>query len=201
MNPLCIQSQFPWRKGWQFVCCTGDPDEARMWAKTSLDSRCAGEVAADSGRSTPARSNGTCPVVSCVAIPADPEAVAVRRLGAHRGVQALVDEGVLRREEEVLHEHRRSRVGQPATHQCAKALPLASSCTGVGCAWRCGSCRSRSATSMSARSWVKPRRTTTRSAARSVRFSGKVYAGTCQPRSRRASRRRTPCSCRCRPSA
>ena len=36
-------------------------------------------------------------------------------------------------------------------------------------------------------SWVKPRRTTTRSAARSVRFSGNVYAGTCQPRSRSAS--------------
>ena len=35
-------------------------------------------------------------------------------------------------------------------------------------------------------SWLKPRLTTTRSAARSSRFSGNVYAGTCQPRSRSA---------------
>ena len=35
-------------------------------------------------------------------------------------------------------------------------------------------------------SCVKPRRTTTRSAARSSRFFGNVYAGTCQPRSRSA---------------
>ena len=43
-----------------------------------------------------------------------------------------------------------------------------------------------SETSMSAMSCVNPRLTTTRSAARSVRFSGKVYAGTCHPRSRSA---------------
>ena len=33
---------------------------------------------------------------------------------------------------------------------------------------------------------MNPRRTTTRSAERSSRFFGNVYAGTCQPRSRRA---------------
>ena len=33
-------------------------------------------------------------------------------------------------------------------------------------------------------SWVKPSFTTTRSAARSVRFAGNVYAGSSQPRSR-----------------
>ena len=38
-------------------------------------------------------------------------------------------------------------------------------------------------------SCVKPRRTTTRRTARSVRFSGNVYAGTCQPRSRSAAER------------
>ena len=37
MTPLCIHSQRPWRKGWQFVCCTGEPDEARMCAKTSRE--------------------------------------------------------------------------------------------------------------------------------------------------------------------
>ena len=95
MSPLCIQSQVPWRKGWQFVCCTGDPDEARMCAKTSPDSRCAAR--SRRFRSFHAGSmQWNVPGVSCDAVPADPEAVAVRRLGAHRGVKALVDEGVLR---------------------------------------------------------------------------------------------------------
>ena len=35
-------------------------------------------------------------------------------------------------------------------------------------------------------SWLKPRLTTTRSAARSSRFFGNVYAGSSQPRSRSA---------------
>ena len=51
---------------------------------------------------------------------------------------------------------------------------------------RRGSCRLRSARNRSATSWLNPRLTTTRSAARSVRFAGNVYAGTCQPRSRTA---------------
>ena len=41
MTPLCIHSQRPCRNGWQFVSCTGVPDEARMCAKTTPDSRCA----------------------------------------------------------------------------------------------------------------------------------------------------------------
>ncbi len=41
MRPLCIQSQRPCRNGWQFVCCTGDPDVARMCAKTSGERTCA----------------------------------------------------------------------------------------------------------------------------------------------------------------
>ena len=53
-------------------------------------------------------------------------------------------------------------------------LDSASECTGAGWAWSRGSTRLRSASSMSARSWVKPCRTTTRSAARSVRLAGKV---------------------------
>ena len=35
ISPLCIHSQRPWRNGWQLVCCTGEPVEARMWAKNS----------------------------------------------------------------------------------------------------------------------------------------------------------------------
>ena len=34
MEPLCIHSQRPCRNGWQFVCCTGVPVDARMWANT-----------------------------------------------------------------------------------------------------------------------------------------------------------------------
>ena len=37
MKPLCIHSQRPCRNGWQLVCCTGEPVEARMCAKTSGD--------------------------------------------------------------------------------------------------------------------------------------------------------------------
>ena len=40
IEPLCIHSQLPWRNGWQFVCCTGVPVEARMWAKTSPERTC-----------------------------------------------------------------------------------------------------------------------------------------------------------------
>src|SRR3954447_18852053 len=32
MAPLCTQSHRPYRKGWQFVCCTAVPVLARMWA-------------------------------------------------------------------------------------------------------------------------------------------------------------------------
>jgi hypothetical protein len=34
ISPLCIHSHFPYRNGWQFVCCTGEPEDARMWAST-----------------------------------------------------------------------------------------------------------------------------------------------------------------------
>ena len=37
MKPLCIQSQFWYRKGWQFVCWIALPVEARMWAKTRCE--------------------------------------------------------------------------------------------------------------------------------------------------------------------
>jgi hypothetical protein len=35
MAPLCIHIQRPCRKGWQFVCCTAVPVDARMWAKNN----------------------------------------------------------------------------------------------------------------------------------------------------------------------
>ncbi|CAH0281755.1 hypothetical protein SRABI26_03964 [Arthrobacter sp. Bi26] len=34
MSPLCIHSHRPWRNGWQLVCWTAEPVEARMCAKT-----------------------------------------------------------------------------------------------------------------------------------------------------------------------
>ena len=40
ITPLCIHSQRPWRNGWQFVCWTGLPLDARMWAKTMCERTC-----------------------------------------------------------------------------------------------------------------------------------------------------------------
>ena len=60
MAPLCIQSQRPWRNGWQFVCWTGVPVEARMCAKTVRE-RTWPAVRAGCGRSTPARCCGRPP--------------------------------------------------------------------------------------------------------------------------------------------
>ena len=34
-DPLCMNSQFPCRNGWQLLRCTGVPDDARMCAKSS----------------------------------------------------------------------------------------------------------------------------------------------------------------------
>lgn len=40
MAPLCIHIQRPYRKGWQLVCCTAVPVDARMWAKNSGETTC-----------------------------------------------------------------------------------------------------------------------------------------------------------------
>ena len=186
MAPLCIQSQRPWRNGWQFVCCTGVPVEARMCAKTRPERTCA--ASSRRLRSFQAGSmlwNGRASSPSPYQPTPKPSPFVVSAPSVR--VQALVDERVLRLVEQLLEEHRRSRVGEPAAHASARRpLPALVVVDGLGWRWRRGSWRSMSARSMSAMSWVKPRRTTTRSAARSVRFSGKVYAGTCQPRSRSA---------------
>ena len=41
MRPLCMNSQRPWRNGWQFVRWTAVPLDARMWARNSGDVTCA----------------------------------------------------------------------------------------------------------------------------------------------------------------
>jgi hypothetical protein len=51
------------------------------------------------------------------AVPADPEAVAVRRFGAHPGVQALVDDPVVSLEQQLLDEDRLPVPGHPAAHR------------------------------------------------------------------------------------
>ncbi len=114
------------------------------------------------------------------AVPADAESVTVRRLGAELRVEALVDQRVLRLVEQVL-----DRVSESPSMRASGTSRLLScqwwkldaaelSWIGCGCCCRRGSCRFRSLTSMSAMSCVKPCFTTTRSAARSVRFSGNV---------------------------
>ena len=59
--PLCANNHEPLRKGWQLVCWTGVPVEARMCATTAAP-RCARRARRDSGRSTPAPCCGTAPV-------------------------------------------------------------------------------------------------------------------------------------------
>jgi hypothetical protein len=50
------------------------------------------------------------------AVPADPEAVPVRRLRAHARLQALLDQGVLRPIEDLVHQNRLSGIRKPTTH-------------------------------------------------------------------------------------
>ena len=76
-----MNSQRPLRNGWQFVCCTGEPVEARMCANTSAEAdvpRQLAQVAVVPGRLDAAEDAGRL----LLAVPADAEAVAVRLLGA-----------------------------------------------------------------------------------------------------------------------
>ena len=41
MNPLWTNIHWPYRNGWQLVCCTGVPVEARTWARNSGELICA----------------------------------------------------------------------------------------------------------------------------------------------------------------
>src|SRR5829696_2020733 len=50
------------------------------------------------------------------AVPAHAEAVTVRRLGAHPRVQALVDDPVLRLEQQFVDQHRLTQPPHPTTH-------------------------------------------------------------------------------------
>ena len=58
------------------------------------------------------------------AVPAQAEAVAVGRLGAHARVQALVDDPVLRLEQQLVDQHRLSEPSHPATHGSAPYLSV-----------------------------------------------------------------------------
>src|SRR5262249_12586612 len=58
-----------------------------------------------------------------VSVPADPEPVAVRLLGAEARVQALDDERVLRAVEQLFEERGRPEVGEPAAHASVTLAP------------------------------------------------------------------------------
>src|SRR5215207_1594939 len=58
------------------------------------------------------------------AVPADAEPVTVGRLGPQPRMEALVDQRVFRLEEQLLKEHRRARVCEPAAHGCSDAQDL-----------------------------------------------------------------------------
>jgi hypothetical protein len=53
----------------------------------------------------------------------NPEAIAVRRGGAHAGMEALVDDRVLRFEEQLFGEDRVSGIGHPSTHALSETPP------------------------------------------------------------------------------
>ena len=61
--------------------------------------------------------------LDALAVPADPEAVAVGCRGAHAGVEALVDDRVLRSEQQLFGEDRVSGVRHPSTHALSEAPP------------------------------------------------------------------------------
>ena len=115
-KPLCMNSHRSCRNGWQLVCCTADPLVARTCARTVPDRTCC-----DSSRrfrslhagSTLRNSPG---VGECSSYQPDAEPVAVGRLRAEPAVQALHDERVGGLVEELVEQHRRARVRDPAAH-------------------------------------------------------------------------------------
>ena len=190
MTPLCIHSQRPWRKGWQFVCWTGEPEEARMCAKTSWERTCA-----DRSRRFRSFQAGSTLWKRRASPRRRTSRRRSRRRSSCRPERASAGSGrsgsaaacrAAPRAARAIPSRRASGTWYSTPPQWGKALPLARRGRARAGARRRGSWRSMSARSMSAMSCVKPRLTTTRRAARSVRFSGNVYAGSCQPRSRRA---------------
>ena len=89
--PLCIQSQRPCWNGWQFVCWTGDPVEARMCAKTRPDVRCAERARRFQSFHAGSMLRKTCPSLGLRT--SRSESVSVRLLRSHLRVQALDDQG------------------------------------------------------------------------------------------------------------
>ena len=91
------------------------PVEARMWAKMSGE-----EMWAAMSRRLRSFQAGSVPWntpgVSALAVPADAEPVAVRGRRAEPRVLALVDQRVDGLDEQLLQQHGRARVGEPATH-------------------------------------------------------------------------------------
>ena len=118
ITPLCIHSQRRSGTGWQFDCCTAS-------RSTRGRARTPGRVTARRARACCCRST---PAPCCGtgrgfprAVPADAEAVAVRRARAEPRVLALHDERVLRLVEQFLEQDGRTGIREPTTHSC---LPL-----------------------------------------------------------------------------
>src|SRR4029450_5785452 len=93
MRPLWTHSQRPWRNGWQLVCWTAVPVEARMWARNSGEETWPARSGGLRGRQGgPERAID--PGGPPGPIPAGAESVAVGGRGSQPSVHALVDEGV-----------------------------------------------------------------------------------------------------------
>ena len=126
MRPLCMKSQRPCRNGCVFVSCTAVPVEAGCGRRRGAR-RCGPRARAGCGRSRPGGRSGRRRAPSEPVVPADPEAVPVRRGRAHSRVEALVDERVLPSEDECLDRDRVTVVRKPAAH---RSLPSVGNSSG-----------------------------------------------------------------------
>src|SRR3954451_5136035 len=59
--------------------------------------------------------------LDALAVPANPEAVAIGRFNPELGVQALVDDRMVRAEQQLVGDDRVSRIGHPSTHGLSEA--------------------------------------------------------------------------------
>ena len=94
-KPLCMNIQFSYRNGWQFVCWIGGPPAARTWLKNSgLSIACASSRRFSSFQAGSVlwNSAGTLPGHRVARIPPESEAVAVHRLGTEWRVERLLHE-------------------------------------------------------------------------------------------------------------
>jgi hypothetical protein len=113
---LWTNSHCPWRNGWQFALLhrrAGRRADVREEQRRLDAGREVAQVDVTPRGGDAAIATGPTAVGP---VPAQPEAVAVGRLDAHPGVQALVDQAVVGLEEQLVDSHRLTEERIPAAH-------------------------------------------------------------------------------------